>query len=95
METIKGVSMLISAVGTLAAGTGVLMIGFKSETLAKEMASEGLREGLKGHMSAPDAGRQFGQAASSTRSNTSTSLATLGVPGSSTCLESKSSTPCT
>lgn len=63
MEAINSASMLLSALGTLAAGAGVLMIGLKSETLAQKMASEGLSEGLKGHMSAPDAGRQFGQAA--------------------------------
>ncbi len=47
-ETAKAVSMLVSAAGTLAAGTGIFMIGWKSELLAEKMASEG----LKGHMSA-------------------------------------------
>ena len=63
MGTVQAVSELMIAVGTLAGGTGVLIIGLNSKAIAEKMASEGLSEGLKGHMSAADAGRQFGKAA--------------------------------
>ena len=63
MEATKVGITAVSAVGMFAAGLGVLIIAVKSEAIAKSMASDGLSEGLKGHMSYPDAGRQFGQAA--------------------------------